>query len=95
MLVIEVRETGQGAFVGIAQYHGGLEGASRKQWLREQEGGDLVPIPGATTNLYQTGEEDYSGKLVYSYTPVRTDGKEGETVFSQPGGTVYPGRCPP
>ncbi|GAQ78250.1 AIR9 protein [Klebsormidium nitens] len=90
VLAIEVRESGQGGFVGIAQYHGGLEGASRKQWLREQEKGKLVPIPGATSNMYEPGEEDYSGKLVYSYTPVRTDGTEGTTVFSEPGGTVYP-----
>jgi hypothetical protein len=87
-----VRETGQGAFTGIAQYHGGMEGASRKQWHRKREGGDLVPIPGATSSLYQSGEEDYSGKLVFSYTPVRSDGKQGATVFSEPGGTVYPGK---
>lgn len=90
-----MRESGQGGFVGIAQYHGGLEGASRKQWLREQDGGKLVPILGATANMYELGEEDYSGKLVYSYTPVRTDGTEGATVFSEPGGTVYPGKHPP
>lgn len=50
-----------------------------------------VLIEGATERAYRPGPGDYGCALVFSYTPVRNDGEEGEPVDSQPSAPISAG----
>uniref|UniRef100_A0A7S1NHV3 AMP-activated protein kinase glycogen-binding domain-containing protein n=1 Tax=Eutreptiella gymnastica TaxID=73025 RepID=A0A7S1NHV3_9EUGL len=66
-------------------YAGGKEGASVLQWLRETadttpEGEPLfVPIEGETRPTYVLGSADVGWRVAVDYTPVSSEGQEGDT----------------
>ncbi|EPY34459.1 leucine-richprotein [Angomonas deanei] len=61
-------------------YSGGQEGDSFYQWLRKADNSDdYIPIEGQNATRYVTTVDDVSKCLAVEYTPVNSEGKEGET----------------
>ncbi|KAL3696460.1 hypothetical protein R1sor_010536 [Riccia sorocarpa] len=87
---VELREVSLGMFVGEGEYYGGYEGQSKLSWYRQTADGYQTLIPGATSKTYVVCDDDYTAKVMFGYTPVRSDGVVGDLVLSEPSPTIYP-----
>eukprot|EP00736_Rhodelphis_marinus_P005510 Rmarinus@m.27601 len=67
-------------WVAHGKYYGGYEGESLCQWYRIDHEGREFAIPNAQAAHYVPTADDIDKKLRIRYTPVRSDGRRGETV---------------
>lgn len=65
-----------------ADYVGGIEGDSIKQWFKIK-GGVTTGISGATDFVYQPSIDDVACVLKVEYTPVREDGRKGQSQTAE------------
>ncbi|KAE8647759.1 187-kDa microtubule-associated protein AIR9 [Cucumis sativus] len=85
-----VKELSFGIYSGEGKYFGGYEGASLYSWYQEKNDGTIVLIKGATSMTYKVTEAEYNCRLIFGYTPVRSDSIVGELVLSDPTGIILP-----
>ncbi|XP_022035556.1 187-kDa microtubule-associated protein AIR9 isoform X1 [Helianthus annuus] len=78
------------SYSGEGIYFGGYEGSSIFSWFRENMDGTIVPINGANSNIYEVTDEDYNCRLIFGYTPVRSDSVVGELKMSEPTDVILP-----
>ncbi|CAK9872005.1 unnamed protein product [Sphagnum jensenii] len=65
---------------GIGNYFGGREGVSKFQWLRESlESGEFKLVLQEKME-YTLTDKDVGLRMMFKYTPVRTDGCQGDPV---------------
>ncbi|EPS73603.1 hypothetical protein M569_01156, partial [Genlisea aurea] len=77
-------------YCGEGDYIGGYEGASLFSWYREFSDGTVQLIDGARFKTYEVSEEDYSCRLLFRYTPVRSDSISGESQLSDQSEVILP-----
>ncbi|KAG0500755.1 hypothetical protein HPP92_000827 [Vanilla planifolia] len=87
---VRIKDMGTGTFVGGGLYYGGYEGSSMYSWYRQTTEGTNLLIPGATSINYKATDHDYNCRLVFGYTPVRSDSIVGELVMSEASNIVLP-----
>ncbi|KAH9288233.1 hypothetical protein KI387_032350, partial [Taxus chinensis] len=87
---VRIEESSSGVYVGEGKYYGGLEGNSQFSWYRETEDGTMSQIRGAKSKCYEVTDDDYTCRLLFGYTPVRSDGVMGELCLSEPGNMILP-----
>ncbi|GAB4829402.1 187-kDa microtubule-associated protein air9 [Ancistrocladus abbreviatus] len=87
---VRVKELSLGVYSGEGQYFGGYEGSSLFGWYRETAEGTIILINGANTRTYEVTESDYTCRLLFGYTPVRSDSVIGELRLSEPTGIILP-----
>ncbi|KAL0926511.1 hypothetical protein M5K25_002750 [Dendrobium thyrsiflorum] len=85
-----IKHLGSGIYEGEGQYYGGSEGSSMYSWYRQTSDGTIILIPGATSINYKAGDPDYNCRLLFGYTPVRSDSAIGELVLSEASDIVLP-----
>ncbi|KAJ6832033.1 187-kDa microtubule-associated protein AIR9 [Iris pallida] len=85
-----LRDMGSGVYAGEGKYYGGYEGASMYSWYRENTEGSIVLISGATSATYEVTDSDYNSRLLFGYTPVRSDSVVGQLKLSEPSGVILP-----
>eukprot|EP01018_Ginkgo_biloba_P031074 Gb_01915 [translate_table: standard] len=85
-----IKEVSSGVYVGEGEYYGGLEGKSQLSWYRETEEGTMTLISGADSKTYEVTEDDYTCRLLFGYTPIRTDAVVGELGLSEPSDIILP-----
>ncbi|KZV48806.1 hypothetical protein F511_09227 [Dorcoceras hygrometricum] len=85
-----VKKVSSSAYVGEGEYYGGYEGLSLFGWYRESDDGTVVLISGANSKSYEVSDEDYNCKLLFGYTPVRSDSILGELRLSKPTDVIFP-----
>ncbi|XP_073129269.1 187-kDa microtubule-associated protein AIR9 [Henckelia pumila] len=85
-----VKKLSSSAYVGEGEYFGGYEGLSLFSWYRESDEGTIVLISGADSKSYEVSDEDYNCKLLFGYTPVRSDSVLGELRLSEPTDVIFP-----
>ncbi|XP_020586552.1 187-kDa microtubule-associated protein AIR9, partial [Phalaenopsis equestris] len=81
---------GSEMYQGEGQYYGGIEGSSIYTWYRQTSDGTIILIPGATSINYKAEDPDYNCRLLFGYTPVRSDSAIGELVLSEASNIVLP-----
>ncbi|CAN1227773.1 187-kDa microtubule-associated protein AIR9 [Linum grandiflorum] len=79
---VHAKELSSGAYCGEGIYFGGYEGSSRFSWYRETNEGKMILIDGANSVTYEVTDSDYTCRLLFGYTPVRSDSVVGELVLS-------------
>ncbi|CAI0545496.1 unnamed protein product [Linum tenue] len=79
---VHVKELSAGVYCGEGIYFGGYEGSSRFSWYRETDEGNMILIDGANSVTYEVTESDYTCRLLFGYTPVRSDSAVGDLVLS-------------
>lgn len=84
-----LKEVASGIYAGEGKYYGGYEGSSMYSWFRETEEGTVI-ISGATSTTYKVTDSDYNGRLLFGYTPVRSDSVVGELILSEPSDIILP-----
>ncbi|XP_062189872.1 187-kDa microtubule-associated protein AIR9-like [Phragmites australis] len=77
-------------YCGLGIYYGGYEGSSLYRWYREPSDGTRLHIDGADSVTYEVTDADYSCRLLFGYTPVRSDGIIGEEKLSEPSDVIFP-----
>lgn len=77
-------------FSGEGEYFGGYEGSSLFSWYRETAEGTITLIIGADSQTYEVTESDYNCRLLFGYTPVRSDSVVGELRLSDPTDIILP-----
>ncbi|KAL5577368.1 hypothetical protein UlMin_019067 [Ulmus minor] len=87
---VRVVELSLGNYSGEGEYFGGYEGASLFSWYRETTDGTIILINGATSRTYEVTDEDYNCRLLFGYTPVRSDSVVGKLKLSEPTDIVLP-----
>ncbi|CAL0320193.1 unnamed protein product [Lupinus luteus] len=87
---VDVKELSLGLYNGEGEYFGGYEGESLFSWYRENNGGTIELINGANSKTYKVSDSDYSYRLLFGYTPVRSDSVIGELRLSDPTDIVLP-----
>ncbi|XP_020096671.1 187-kDa microtubule-associated protein AIR9 isoform X2 [Ananas comosus] len=87
---VGLKEIRSGVYNGEGVYYGGYEGSSHYSWYRETNEGTIVLINGANSATYEVTDEDYNCRLLFGYTPVRSDGVVGEVKLSEPSDVVLP-----
>ncbi|KAK8953546.1 hypothetical protein KSP40_PGU003897 [Platanthera guangdongensis] len=85
-----IQSIGSGTYKGVGQYYGGSEGSSMYSWYRQANDGTVILISGATLPTYKASDPDYNCRLLFGYTPVRSDSAVGELVLSEASGIVLP-----
>ncbi|KAK8918454.1 hypothetical protein KSP39_PZI021232 [Platanthera zijinensis] len=85
-----IQSIGSGTYKGVGQYYGGSEGSSMYSWYRQTNDGTVILISGATLPTYKASDPDYNCRLLFGYTPVRSDSAVGELVLSEASGIVLP-----
>ncbi|XP_010923670.1 187-kDa microtubule-associated protein AIR9 isoform X1 [Elaeis guineensis] len=85
-----IKELGSGAHAGEGKYYGGYEGSSLYSWYRETNEGTIVLISGANSATYEVTDSDYNCRLLFGYTPVRSDAVVGELRLSEPSDIILP-----
>lgn len=76
----------------IAQYSGGIEGASQYQWFRHDDvTHQFFPIAGETGATYMCTLQDVKRKIAVEYTPISAQGVIGEVNRCETSGPVLPG----
>ncbi|XP_023003645.1 187-kDa microtubule-associated protein AIR9 [Cucurbita maxima] len=85
-----VKELSFGIYSGEGKYFGGHEGSSLFSWYQETNDGTIILIKGATSRAYEVTEADYNCRLLFGYTPVRSDSVVGELVLSDPTDIILP-----
>ncbi|KAK9056003.1 hypothetical protein SSX86_027090 [Deinandra increscens subsp. villosa] len=78
------------SYSGEGKYFGGYEGLSIFSWYRENMEGTTVPIDGANSEIYEVTDADYNCRLLFGYTPVRSDSVVGELKLSEPTDVILP-----
>ncbi|XP_022146546.1 187-kDa microtubule-associated protein AIR9 [Momordica charantia] len=87
---VRVKELSFGIYSGEGKYFGGYEGLSLFSWYQETNDGTIILIKGATSMTYEVTEADYNCRLLFGYTPVRSDSIVGELVLSDPTEIILP-----
>ncbi|KAL3833703.1 hypothetical protein ACJIZ3_008439 [Penstemon smallii] len=87
---VYVKKLSSSTYFGEGEYFGGYEGASLFSWYRESDDGTLVLIGGANSKTYEVSDEDYNCRLLFGYTPVRSDSVVGELRLSEPSDVIFP-----
>ncbi|KAJ3670004.1 hypothetical protein LUZ60_010328 [Juncus effusus] len=85
-----MKEMKKGVFNGEGIYYGGYEGSSLYSWHRENNEGEIIKIEGADAATYEVTDSDYTFRIFFGYTPVRSDGVFGELVLSEPSDIIFP-----
>ncbi|GAV67239.1 LRR_4 domain-containing protein [Cephalotus follicularis] len=87
---VHVKELSSEIYSGEGEYFGGLEGSSLYSWYRETNDGTIILINGANSRTYEVTDSDYNYRLLFGYTPVRSDSAVGELKLSEPTGIILP-----
>ncbi|ONI11137.1 hypothetical protein PRUPE_4G089200 [Prunus persica] len=87
---VRVKELSLGVYAGEGEYFGGYEGSSLFSWYRETNEGTIVLISGANSNTYEVTDADYNCRLLFGYTPVRSDSVVGELRLSETTDIILP-----
>ncbi|GMI70655.1 AUXIN-INDUCED IN ROOT CULTURES 9 [Hibiscus trionum] len=87
---VYVKKLDSGIYSGEGEYSGGYEGSSLFSWYRETNDGTIILINGANTKAYEVTDADYNSRLLFGYTPVRSDSVVGELRLSEPSEIVFP-----
>lgn len=90
VLNVSVKELSFGVYFGVGTYSGGHEGPSIFSWYRQTNEGSIVLIDGVTTRTYNVTDSDYNCRLLFGYTPVRSDCVAGELQLSEPTDIILP-----
>ncbi|WOL15331.1 microtubule-associated protein [Canna indica] len=85
-----IREFSSGVYAGEGRYYGGYEGSSLYSWYRETKEGNIVLISGVNSSTYEVTDSDYTCRLLFGYTPVRSDSVVGELKLSEPSDIILP-----
>ncbi|KAG5105911.1 hypothetical protein JHK82_042881 [Glycine max] len=85
-----VKELSSGIYSGEGEYFGGHEGESLFSWYRENNEGTIELINRPNSKIYEVTDSDYNYRLLFGYTPIRSDSVAGELVLSDPTNTVLP-----
>ncbi|XP_039006552.1 187-kDa microtubule-associated protein AIR9-like [Hibiscus syriacus] len=85
-----VNKLDSGMYSGEGEYSGGYEGSSLFSWYRETNDGTIILINGANAKTYEVTDADYNCRLLFGYTPVRSDSVVGELRLSEPSEIVFP-----
>ncbi|KAK4440224.1 microtubule-associated protein AIR9 [Sesamum alatum] len=85
-----VKKLSSSTYYGEGEYFGGYEGASLFSWYRQSDDGKIVLIEGANSKTYEVSDEDYNYRLLFGYTPVRSDSVVGELRLSEPSDIILP-----
>lgn len=85
-----IKELRSGVYSGNGKYYGGYEGSSLYSWYRQNDEGNIVLISGANSTTYEVTDSDYSCRLLFGYTPVRSDKVVGELRLSEPSDIILP-----
>eukprot|EP00897_Mesotaenium_endlicherianum_P001273 jgi/Mesen1/1173/ME000124S00209 len=87
---VGVKALGGDRYEGLGEYRGGRESGSSLQWYRQVETGEALPVKGATKRVYEAVEDDFGSRLVFGYTPRRSDGEVAPETRSEPSELIYP-----
>ncbi|XP_022748727.1 187-kDa microtubule-associated protein AIR9-like isoform X2 [Durio zibethinus] len=87
---VRVEKLASGIYSGEGEYSGGYEGSSLFCWYRETNDGTIIHINGANSKTYEVTYADYNSRLLFGYTPVRSDSVVGELRLSEPTEIVLP-----
>ncbi|KAK9267176.1 hypothetical protein L1049_009596 [Liquidambar formosana] len=87
---VHVKELSSGIYTGEGEYFGGFEGSSLFSWYRETNEGTIILINGANSRTYEVTDSDYNCRLLFGYTPVRSDSVVGELRLSEPTNIILP-----
>lgn len=87
---VHVKELSSGNYFGEGEYFGGFEGSSLFSWYRETDEGAITLVNGASSKTYEVTDEDYNSRLLFGYTPVRSDSVVGELRLSDPTNVIFP-----
>ncbi|KAM7505783.1 hypothetical protein LguiB_004687 [Lonicera macranthoides] len=87
---VHVKEVTTSIYSGEGEYFGGYEGSSLFSWYRETIDGTTILIDGANTRVYEVTDADYNCRLLFGYTPVRSDSVVGELKLSEPTDLILP-----
>ncbi|KAJ8762645.1 hypothetical protein K2173_010666 [Erythroxylum novogranatense] len=85
-----VKELSCGVYFGEGKYYGGHEGPSLFSWYRETDDGTITLISGANSKTYEATDTDYNCRLLFGYTPVRSDSVVGDLRLSEPTDVILP-----
>ncbi|KAL0352796.1 UNVERIFIED_CONTAM: microtubule-associated protein AIR9 [Sesamum angustifolium] len=85
-----VKKLSSSTYYGEGEYFGGYEGASLFSWYRQSDDGTVLLIEGANSKTYEVTDEDYNYRLLFGYTPVRSDSVVGELRLSEPSDIILP-----
>ncbi|KAI4312428.1 hypothetical protein MLD38_037238 [Melastoma candidum] len=89
-LNVYVKKLSSGVYSGEGEYFGGYEGLSLYSWYREDSEGTIVLVNGANSKTYEVMDSDYNCRLLFGYTPVRSDSFVGELKVSEATEVIYP-----
>ncbi|KAL4563579.1 hypothetical protein LXL04_027622 [Taraxacum kok-saghyz] len=87
---VNVNALSLSSYSGEGEYFGGYEGDSIFSWYRKTTDGTVILIDGATSKTYQVSDSDYTCRLLFGYTPVRSDSVVGELKLSEPSDVIFP-----
>lgn len=87
---VRVKALNLSTYCGEGRYFGGHEGSSLFSWYRETADGTITVIDGANSCTYEVTDSDYNCRLLFGYTPVRSDSVVGELKLSDPTDVVLP-----
>ncbi|RLN34629.1 hypothetical protein C2845_PM03G19820 [Panicum miliaceum] len=89
---VHLEQKNSDVYCGLGIYYGGYEGSSLYRWYRESSDGTRIHIDGADSVTHEVTDADYSCRLLFGYTPVRSDGITGEEKLSEPSDVILPGK---
>jgi hypothetical protein len=89
---VHLEQKNSDVYCGLGIYYGGYEGSSLYRWYRESSDGTRIHIDDADSVTYEVTDADYSFRLLFGYTPVRSDGITGEEKLSEPSDVILPGK---
>nr|XP_043619051.1 187-kDa microtubule-associated protein AIR9 [Erigeron canadensis] len=87
---VSVKALSLSTFSGDGEYFGGYEGSSIFSWYREPMEGAPILIDGANSRTYEVTDSDYNCRLLFGYTPVRSDSVVGDLKLSEPTDVILP-----
>ncbi|KAL8108441.1 187-kDa microtubule-associated protein AIR9 isoform X1 [Apium graveolens] len=87
---VHARKLSSTTYSGEGEYFGGYEGESLYSWYRESDDGKLVLTSGADCKKYEVTDADYGCRLLFGYTPIRSDSLVGELRLSEPTEVILP-----
>ncbi|KAF8714070.1 hypothetical protein HU200_028066 [Digitaria exilis] len=87
---VHLEQKSADVYCGLGIYYGGYEGSSLYRWYRESSDGTRTCIDGADSVTYEVRDADYNCRLLFGYTPVRSDGINGEEKLSEPSDVILP-----
>ncbi|XP_076908814.1 187-kDa microtubule-associated protein AIR9-like isoform X1 [Bidens hawaiensis] len=87
---VSVKALSLSSYFGEGEYFGGREGSSIFSWFRKDVEGTTVPINDTNSKTYEVTDADYNCRLLFGYTPVRSDSVVGELKLSEPTDVIFP-----